>query len=397
MPRSLFFYATNNFEIQVKKNVLIAIPVLLIGGTERQTLTLASVLLSAGYKVTVCCYYESDVSMVSAMRKTGAEVLVLDLKRADGLFSLLSKLKTLWREIQPEIVHVQYIAPGLIPVVAAKLAGIKTVFATVHQPGRVYGWKEKTLLRIAARLCTAFFCNSRAVEESWFGDSEIFNPGEINRGRKHFTIYNGIDFDHIEKIGKQVDSEKLRNDLGIDNKPVIGVVGRLRWEKGQDILLDAMPEVIRVMPNTILLVVGDGPDRMSLELRAKSLGLANNILWLGQKNPEEVYQLYCIMDVVAIPSHFEGFGLTAAEAMAAGRPVVGSRVDGLTEVIENDVTGVLISTGDSVALASALTDLLSDRDKAREMGQKGRKRAGELFSIERFQKSILVAYEAFSA
>ena len=71
------------------KHVLIAIPVLLVGGTERQTLTLASVLLNAGYRVTVCCYYESEESMVSEMRNTGAEVLLLGLNRSDGLFSLL--------------------------------------------------------------------------------------------------------------------------------------------------------------------------------------------------------------------------------------------------------------------------------------------------------------------
>ena len=67
------------------------------------------------------------------------------------------------------------------------------------------------------------------------------------------------------------------------------------------------------LPDSMLLVVGDGPDRMSLELRAKSLGLASNILWFGQKSSEEVYRLYSIMDIVAVPSVFEGFGLVAAE------------------------------------------------------------------------------------
>jgi hypothetical protein len=71
-----------------EKHVVIGIPVLLVGGTERQTLTLASVLLSSGYRVTICCYYETDASMVSAIKQAGAEMLSLDLKRSDGLFSL---------------------------------------------------------------------------------------------------------------------------------------------------------------------------------------------------------------------------------------------------------------------------------------------------------------------
>lgn len=381
----------------MSKTVLIAIPVLLVGGTEMQTLNLVNVLVGTGYHVTVCCYYEYDDGMVSRFKATGAQVFLMKYERSSGLVHLAKGLIRLFKTEKPYVVHVQYIAPGFVPVIAARIARVKRVFATVHQPGRTYRWKAKLILKTAASYCTAFFCNSKAVEKSWFGDSEIFKPDEINIGRKHFTIYNGIDIDHIEKITKKIDSKKLRNDFGIDDKPVIGVVGRLRWEKGQDILLDAMPEVVKAIPNATLIVVGDGPDRMSLEQRAKSLGLAGNILWLGQKSHEEVYQLYSIMDVVVTPSRFEGFGLSAAEAMAAGCPVVGTRVDGLNEVIENDVTGFLFSAGDSATLVGSLIELLSNREKAREMGQNGRKRVGELFSIERFQKTILAAYEAFGA
>jgi glycosyltransferase involved in cell wall biosynthesis len=376
-----------------KQHVIIGIPVLFVGGTERQTLTLVSVLISNGYKVTVCCYYEYDALMVSAMEKIGAEVFLLRLNRADGLRLLLGKLKTLWKEKQPDIVHVQYIAPGLIPVIAAKLAGIKTIFATVHQPGRVYGWKEKLLLRTAAKLCTAFFCNSKAVEESWFGNSEVYDPNKNYKNRKHFTIYNAVDVDHIEQIIKDSDPQKLRKDLGLHDKAVIGVVGRLRWEKGQDILIDAMPEIIREIPNAILLVVGDGPDRMSLELRAKSLKLESNILWLGQKNPDEVFQLYSIMDVVAVPSRFEGFGLSAAEAMATGCPVVASAVDGLREVIEDGFNGYLVPNGNSKRLAESLIDLLSKKQKAIDMAKRGKEYIKNNFSIGKFTSSIISVYE----
>jgi len=378
-----------------RHKVLITIPVLLVGGTEKQTLTLASVLLSGGYKVTVCCYYEADASMVSEMEKTGSEVILLGLKRADGLLSLLSKLRILFKKMEPDIVHVQYIAPGLIPVIAAKLAGIKTVFATVHQPGRVYGWKEKLLLRTAARLCTAFFCNSKAVEESWFGDSEIFDPNKKYKNRRHFTIYNAVDVDHIEQIIKKVDRGKFKKELGIDNKSVIGVVGRLRWEKGQDILLNAMPEVVKKIPNTVLLVVGDGPDRKSLEQRAKSLGLENNILWLGQRSAEEVYELYKVMDVVVVPSRFEGFGLTAAESIAAGCPVIASAVDGLAEVIQDGLTGLLFPSGDTKKLASLIIDLFADKKKALNIAGKGKNDIRNRGSLEKYDVLIISAYQKY--
>jgi glycosyltransferase involved in cell wall biosynthesis len=379
-----------------QKEVLIAIPMLLIGGTEMQTLNLARVLLSADYQTTVCCYYEFNNSMVSLMEATGAKVILMKLKRSDGMFSLMIKLRKLFKELKPDIVHVQYIAPGLLPVIAARLAKISTLFATVHQPGRVYNWKAKLLLRAAARLCTAFFCNSKSVEESWFGDSEVLAPDRIGSKRKHFTIYNGVDVAKIESILKETDTNKIRKSLNIGDKKVVGIVGRLRGEKGQGVLLSAMADVIKVFPDSGLIVVGDGPDRMSLELRAKSLGLESNILWLGQKDRNEVFQLYSIMDVVAVPSLFEGFGLSAAEAMAAGRPVVGSRVDGLTEIIEEGVTGYAVPVNNSGKMAGAIIEVLNNPEKAEAMGSQGHDRVKNMFSLERFADLTIAAYRHFT-
>lgn len=378
-----------------QKKVLIAIPVLLIGGTEMQTLNLVRILIKDSYQVMVCCYYEYNNSMVSQMERAGATVILMKLKRSDGMLSLMIKLKKLFRELQPDIIHVQYVAPGLLPIIAARLAGIKTIFATVHQPGRVYGWKAKVFLKIAVKLCTVFFCNSKAVEESWFGDSEVFNPNKDYKKRKHFTIYNAIDVDHIEQIIKDSDPKKIKNNLRLNDKSVIGVVGRLRWEKGQDILLEAMPEVIKAIPNAILLVVGDGPDRKKLEDKAKELGIENHIIWMGQMDHEEVIKLYTIMDVVAVPSRFEGFGLSAAEAMAAGCPVICSRVDGLTEIIEDGVMGYLFPVGDSKRLAISLINVLSKKQKSVDIANKGKEHIKNNFSIDKFAVSMTTAYQHF--
>ena len=392
----------------MNKIVIIAIPGLLIGGTEIQTLNLVNVLVSTGYKVTVCCYYEYEQEMVTWFETAGAKVILLKYERAKGLWYLAKGLIQLYKTIKPDIVHVQYIAPGLVPILAAKMTGVKTIFATVHQPGRVYGLKEKLLLRTAAGFCSAFFCVSKSVEESWFGNSELFDPQKANRGRRHFTVYNAVDVEMIVNIVKEADGQVIKKSLGIDGKKVLGVIGRLREEKGQAVLLDAMAEVIKTIPDAILLVVGDGPDRMSLELRAKSLGLVaeskeqraenrgmtteSNILWLGQLSPEEVYQSYSIMDVVAVPSFFEGFGLSAAEAMAAGVPVVASKVDGLTEVLEDSVTGILVPPRNSAALATAITKLFAGPEQAADMGRKGQDRVREIFSVKKFRRSMMEAY-----
>ncbi|MGD1074625.1 MAG: glycosyltransferase, partial [Thermodesulfovibrionales bacterium] len=223
----------------INSHVVIAIPVLFVGGTEIQTLDLVKVLKSGGYQVSVCCYYEYDDSMVQEIQAAGARAILMGLDRTDGLFHLARKLMGLFKELNPDIVHVQYIAPGLVPVVAARLSGISTVFATVHQPGHVYGRKAKLLVRVAARLCSAFFCNSRAVEESWFGDSALFTSEDLDERRRHFTVYNGVDIDQISEIVNAVDRNELKHSLGMGDNPVVGIVARLRSEKGHTILLAA--------------------------------------------------------------------------------------------------------------------------------------------------------------
>jgi glycosyltransferase involved in cell wall biosynthesis len=100
------------------------------------------------------------------------------------------------------------------------------------------------------------------------------------------------------------------------------------------------------------------------------------------------------MDVLAAPSRFEGFGLAAAEAMAVGKPVVGFRVGGLAELVENGVTGYLVEPANVEALAGVLVELLPDRERAAQMGRRGRLRVEKYFSFENFSKQIGLAYQA---
>lgn len=380
----------------MQRHVVIAIPVLLAGGTEIHTLNLATALTAAGYKTTVCCYYEYDQDMVRRFEKTGAEVFLMKQKRAEGLWHLTKKLISQFRTYKPDFVHVQYIAPGLVPVVAARIAGVRTVFATVHQPGRVYGLREKLFLRTAAMLCDIFFCVSKSVEESWFGRSEVFNPTLPQHRRKHFTLYNAVDVDAISSAVNSAESRELKEAIGLSGKKVIGFAGRLRREKGLDILLDAMPQVLKSYPDTVLVVVGDGPDREIAGKKAEALKITSQVIWAGQKTREEVFQFYGIMDVLAMPSLFEGFGLAAAEAMAAGVPVVGAKVDGLTEIIEDTRSGLLVPVMNSHALSETVKKLLGNPAEAKILGENGQQRVRQLFSLDRFSRDFLAAYDFFS-
>ncbi len=379
-----------------KKRVVVAIPILLTGGTEIQTLNLIKVLSGADYSVIVLCYYEYEPDMVAGMEAAGAEVILLQLRRKDGLFSLTRHLYRQLKMLAPDIVHVQYVAPGLIPIIAARLAGIKNVIATVHQPGRTYGWKAKAMLRFGAGLCKIFLCVSKSAEESWFGDSALFDPQLYKEGRRHFTIYNAVD---TEQIGREVNSREvavLRDTLGLHDKKVIGYVGRLRWEKGVHILLDAFADVLREAPDVVLLIVGDGPDRGILEKQAVNLGINEQIIWLGQKRQEEVYRIYSLMNFMVIPSLFEGFGLTAAEAMAAGVPVIASNIDGLREVLDNGLYGTLVPVDDSSVLTKGIRKMLKeDRKRLDDLAVRGAGRIKNSFSTENYSDTVLKSYSLF--
>ncbi len=330
------------------RHVLIGLPVLLVGGTEVQALSLVRALLSGGYRVTVCCYYEFDEEVAIWFREAGAEVLLLRLVRDQQRFSigtilrLVMMLFSLFRRVRPDVVHIQYLAPGLIPVLAASLARVPVIFATVHIAGSiVYGRKAKTLLRLAALFCTCFICVSRGVEEFWFGDSEIFDPANVNKSRKHFTVYNAIDTVAIANAISAVDKHKMKEMLGIAGRPVIGIVGRLAHQKGHTILINAMAEVIKAFPDVVLMIIGEGPERKKLGEKASALNINKNILWMGEQRQNKVFEFYAIMDIFAMPSLYEGFGLTAAEAMAADVPVVELKLKGYRKLLKMALRAIL--------------------------------------------------------
>ena len=205
-----------------EKNIVIALPMLLRGGTEIQTLALVRVLRKQGHRIIVVCYYESENEMVEEFRQEGGEVILLQLHRENGRISLmqmlllLSELRKFYRKTKPDIVHVQYVAPGLIPILAAHFAGVKRIFATIHYPCHSFGTREKKFVRVAARLCTIFFCNSLATERSWFDSGSVYKGGAFTPRSSHCTVYNAVDIDRIEKYAHPANRAdmKKRNNVG---------------------------------------------------------------------------------------------------------------------------------------------------------------------------------------
>jgi glycosyltransferase involved in cell wall biosynthesis len=371
----------------VSRRVVITIPHLAPWGTEAQTLLLARALVEGGWTVRVCCFYGHDAGVLAAFRGVGAEVIEFGLRREDGLIRLLRRLRAELARERADVLHVQYLTPGLPALVAGRLAGVPRIYATVHQTGTGYGLRERFLMRAGTALCSTVFCVSGAVEESWFGSRSLLTEAMTSRPPRHCTLYNALapEAGAAPAAGCAAVS---RAACGLAGSTVVGVVGRLTPEKGHETLVAALPAIVACHPGARLLVVGSGPEESRLRAQAEALGVAAAVTWTGWRAPAELAALRAAMTVAVVPSTREGFGLAAAEAAAAGLPVVATAVGGLPEVVADGVTGLLVPAGDAGALARAIVRLLDDEGLRRRLGAGGRRLVAERFSYERYARLV---------
>jgi glycosyltransferase involved in cell wall biosynthesis len=375
--------------------IVLTIPCLLRGGTEFQTLHLVKALLKQNQSVLILVYFEVDEAMLEIYRKTGAEVKCLKWQRSIKPWQFIVQLKKILKDVNPKLVHVQYMAPGALPILAAKLAEVKRIIATVHQPyTESHGWKAKLLLRIAARFCRPFLAVSQNAEQSWFGSSKLIQKDvPIMQQPKHLTFYNMVDVEAIMQIAAEVDIELERDRYGLKDKVIIGTVSRLRHEKGIDILLTAFAEFVQKNDQLHLLIVGDGPDRGSYEAFVRKNNIATHVTFFGAAQWEKAIALMQLMDLVVIPSRFEGFGLSAAEAMALGKPIVAANNFGLKELITDQKEGLLFTNEDAKALTKALSAILNDPAKAKSQGDAAKAKVKELFDRPVFEQNVKTLYQ----
>jgi len=172
--------------------------------------------------------------------------------------------------------------------------------------------------------------------------------------------------------------------------PVIGTVSVLRGKKGHRFLLEAAARLRQEYPGLKVIVVGDGPGRDGLWREAKALELERTVSFLGFR--QDIPRILATFDVFVFPSLEEALGAAILEAMAAGKAVVASRVGGIPEAVVDRETGLLVPPADSGALAEAVRKLLQDPDLRRRMGEQGRLRVEEQFSLNRMLDRTAALY-----
>jgi glycosyltransferase involved in cell wall biosynthesis len=194
--------------------------------------------------------------------------------------------------------------------------------------------------------------------------------------RKIHLIYNGVEDRPIAPVERPVDG------------PIIGTVGRLSWEKGQDILVRALPS----LPGVTAVFVGSGPDREKLERTARELGVADRTRFLGWQPDARAW--LPTFDVFVMPSVDEALPLAITEAMLASRPVVATRIGGVPETVLENQTGLLVPPGDPNALADAVRAIIEDAELRERMGREGRRVAKKRFDLDQMVRSYESLYAA---
>jgi glycosyltransferase involved in cell wall biosynthesis len=205
-------------------------------------------------------------------------------------------------------------------------------------------------------------------------------------------VGNGIDLTAFRELERRLQAERRRVKPR-DAVPVVGCVGRLVANKGMDTLLKAAKLVLEERPETRFVIAGDGPLRPELEALARSLGIVSNVEFRGYL-PEaiDVARQMAELDVFVLPTRREGLGIVYLEAMALGVPVVGSRVEPVTDVVADGRTGLLATVDDPRAFADATLRLLNDADLRRRMGEAGPDYVAQKFELQRVLERTEAVY-----
>jgi glycosyltransferase involved in cell wall biosynthesis len=218
----------------------------------------------------------------------------------------------------------------------------------------------------------------------------------------------GVPLQRITVVPNALDTEEFRPARSKHNpgdEIVILHVGRLERGKGVQVLAEAIPRVLRAVPQSRFVFVGDDrpmPDGRSriaaLREHFAALGLDSRVELRGHVSQAELLAAYAQADICVVPSLiYESFSYACAQAMACGLPVVASRIGGISETVEDGVTGILVEPGDVQGLAQAIVWLAQDRELRERMGAAGRAKVEELYAPSRVAKMNLVVYEQASS
>jgi glycosyltransferase involved in cell wall biosynthesis len=361
-----------------------------IGAGENFARELSTQLAARGWR-SVLCFLKAPPEPVRRfldLPNTSVEVIEdswrLSARATTRLFAVL-------RAYRPRVLHLHF--TGFLSAYpwVAKLSRVERVYFT-DQASRPEGfiakraplWKRTVMRVINSPL-------NGVISVSEYGYRSFAASGLAPKNRFHI-IYNSVDVSRAELgLAKR---EEFRRRYGIpEDRLVVAQVGQLIAEKGPDDLLAAAHDVVAAEPQAHFVLAGDGANRPNLEKAVSDLGIGSHVTFTGVVEDPLGEGLYAAVDVVCQMSRWEEvFGYVNAEAMATGKPVVGTRVGGIPELIEDGKTGYLTARRDTGAMAARILELLRDPQLRRRMGEAGKRAAKEKFSLQTNVAKLLELY-----
>ena len=371
--------------------VAYVLPGLERGGTEKHVLDLTARIDRRRFSPSVISVTEGG-SLEKPFRELDVPVRILgfpgvrkDLRSVKPLVaacSFLLRFRDLLRSGGIRVVHSYLPLANILGTFAAALAGTPVRIVSKRGLGLYKeGHALFSLFEDAAnRLADAVTVNSAAVGEA-VRRQERFWGGKIR------LVYNGVE----SRPGPVGRIDRLCPEVAEDGATVVTYVANLFAYKGHADLVEAARQVADAFPSVrFLLVGGDAGEEGNVRRRIEAMGLGRNVLLAGPR--PDAAAIVAASAFLVHPSHQEGFSNAILEAMAAGKAVVATRVGGIPEAVEDGRTGLLVPPRDPAALAGAVLSLLRDPDGARAMGEAGRRRAEEEFSIGRMVGEIESLY-----
>ena len=354
------------------------------GGTEKALLELIKRIDHDSWAVHVCSVKKPG-RFSRALTDSSVRFFSLEMSESGRLSATLNflpsliKLVHIIRQVNPEIIHCFLFRANILGRLAGRIARTPIIISSI----RVME-KDKPLKHLIDRLTASMVDKYMAVSESCrrFTIEQLgISPDKI------ITVYNGIDCREEETSDIKTPSDNT------DDVKKIALVGRFDRQKGHDVLLRALKIIMdrNTDLNLNTFFFGEGPDEEKIKAAINRMGLSGKVFFRGVI--EDIRGTIAGMDLLVLPSLWEGLPNVLLEAMAEAKPVVASDIEGIDEIVVDGTTGILFEPGNPEAFAEAIMRLLCNQDLAEKMGRTGRAKAVKKFSIENTVAETLTVYQ----
>jgi len=346
-------------------------------GAENMLVTLAQKLCQAGCRCVVAVFFDPSATQPEVAERASQRGLTVEMVKCRGKldWSTVRQLRMLAVRHNVDIVNPHGYKADLYAYAAFRPTR-RALVATVHNwPSRRLSMRAYAVLdRIVLRRF-----------DKVIGVSEV--PSNILRrsrvaADKIATVPNGVDAEQFDPA-----APSLRKEIAADGGTLVGFVGRLVLEKGGEVLLRAAQQVLAVHPRIKFVFVGEGPSRKPWEALATQLGIAKQVVFVGAR--DDMPGVYSSLDLVVLPSYIESMPMCLLEAMAAGKPVVATRVGAVPQLVASDQIGLLVEPGSAGALSTGILRVLEDHELALRLGNNARQHVARNFSAQSMAKNYV--------